>query len=102
MLNGNRSLRKPTISEIRTETEANHRAFRTLVDGLGSPIAPGQYALMRDRQLVQVFATRQDALKEAKDRFGDHRYSVHCDRRHMEPRGEVLPASMPIPSRSHN
>jgi hypothetical protein len=102
MLNGNGSLRQLEISEIRAETEANHQAFRVLIDGPGSPIAPGQYALMRDRQLVDVFASRRDALEEARHLFSDHRYSVHCDRRRPKPADEVMPSSMPILNRSHN
>lgn len=57
------------------EIERNFQAFQGLVGSL-LPAHAGQFALMRDRSVVEVFSRAGDALNAGSSRFADGLFSV--------------------------
>ena len=59
----------------RVEIERNYQVFEGLLAGL-LPEKAGQYALLRDQELVDVLPKTIDALTVGAERFPDGRFSV--------------------------
>lgn len=63
------------LSQRKHEIEQNFNAFQGLVASL-LPEHFGEYALLRGRELVQVFPRVFDAMSEGHGRFADGLFSV--------------------------
>jgi hypothetical protein len=59
----------------RREIEENFRAFEGFLGSL-LPERAGQFALLRHKELVEVFPTAIEALAEGHNRFDDGLFSV--------------------------
>lgn len=57
------------------EVEHNYEAFRKLLPGLAET-HPGQCALLRRGELVEVFPTSRDARWTGRERFPDGEFSI--------------------------
>jgi hypothetical protein len=62
-------------AQHRREIEENFSAFEGLLDTL-LPARAGEFALLRHRDLVEVFPTAKEALTEGHQRFPDGLFSV--------------------------
>jgi hypothetical protein len=62
-------------AQRRREIEDNFRAFEGFLGGL-LPDRAGHFALLRNKQLVEVFPTAIEALTEGHQRFDDGLFSV--------------------------
>ena len=58
------------------EVDANYEVFKARLDELLGE-RPGQFALMKDRKVVEFFDTREDAVKAGKMLFDDGIFSAH-------------------------
>lgn len=59
----------------RSEVDRNYDAFRKMLPDLLKS-NPGQFALMRNGEVVEFFSTLGDAVRFGKEKFGDHNFSV--------------------------
>lgn len=66
---------EPTLDKIRQETAANHQVFVGLRVGFAHH--EGEYALMKERAIVDFFTDRRSALLAGNERFPDGLFSVH-------------------------
>lgn len=64
-----------TQEQRQKEVDANFEAFQTLLADLIEQ-ERGRFALMRDRQVVEIFDTPGDALRVASRRYDDGRFSI--------------------------
>lgn len=61
---------------IETEVDQNYEAFRPQLAELISAERAGQHALMRNREIIDFFASAGDAYRAGKARFSDKLFSV--------------------------
>ena len=66
---------KPTREIIQNAVDKNYQAFRKLLPRL-LETHRGQFALLRDEQIIDFFGTAQEAAAYAQSSFDDEMYSV--------------------------
>ncbi len=66
---------KPTREIIQNAVDKNYAAFRKQLPRL-LETHPGQFALLRDEQIIDFFGTAREAAAYAQSNFDDELYSV--------------------------
>lgn len=62
-------------ADFQKEVDRNYEAFLKLEDGFDSQYS-GMYALMKNKKVIELFSSWQDARKTAKLLFKDEPFSI--------------------------
>jgi hypothetical protein len=71
-----RNEQMPSSDVLESEIDGNYAAFMEKLEGLLREHRSGQFALMRNRAIVQLFDSAADAIQFGRKAFGDHIFSV--------------------------
>jgi hypothetical protein len=71
-----RNEQMPSSDVLEREIDGNYAAFMEKLEALLREHRSGQFALMRNRAIVQLFDSAADAVRFGRKAFGDHIFSV--------------------------